>query len=216
MSDVKIVKNESKVALTSPFHPDLPARAKNLGGKWDGDKRVWTFDARDEERVRQMCREVYGTDGTPMQTVTIRMRLDGSQPQTIWQFGREIVTRPGRDERIRLGDGVVLIEGAFAASGGSRQYPAIGILKAPVVLEVRDVPLEMARMAVELEGLEGKDKYSDFSIVDDAPIAEPKPEIVIVVDIASASLAMLRQRYEGKGDDEIIAMALEALAAAEA
>jgi len=209
MGNVKITTNGNKITLSSPYHPNLPKRAKDLGGKWNGDARTWQFDVRDGERVRQMCREIYGTDGTPTQTATIRMRLEGSQPQTIWQFGREIATRAGRDERVRLGDGVVLIEGEFAISGGSRQYPAIDNLRRPVVLEVRDVPLEMARTAVE------KDPDA-YSIVDDAPTAEPKPEIIVVVNIASGALAQLRQRYPGKGDDEIIATALVALAAAEA
>ena len=37
-----------------------------LGGEWDGIRRVWLFDLGDGERVRTLCREIYGTDnGAP-------------------------------------------------------------------------------------------------------------------------------------------------------
>ena len=26
-------------------------------------RRVWIFDAREDDRVRSLCREIYGTDG---------------------------------------------------------------------------------------------------------------------------------------------------------
>jgi hypothetical protein len=35
-----------------------------IGGAWDGDWRVWVFEADDSDRVRTLCQEVYGTDGT--------------------------------------------------------------------------------------------------------------------------------------------------------
>ena len=52
-----------------------------------------------------------------------------------------IAERRGRDEAVRLGDGVVIVEGRFGRSGGSAKYPAL----APdgVVLEVRDVPASL-------------------------------------------------------------------------
>ncbi len=35
-----------------------------LGGEWDGTRRLWFFDAGDRDRVRILCRDIYGTDGT--------------------------------------------------------------------------------------------------------------------------------------------------------
>ena len=48
--------------------------------------------------------------------------------------------RRGRDERVKLGDGVVIVEGSFAGSGGSRANPKLITDDRAVVLEVRDVP----------------------------------------------------------------------------
>lgn len=54
---------EGRIAVSSPYHPHFPARARSLGGIWDAKRRVWVFDAADDDRVRSLCREIYGTDG---------------------------------------------------------------------------------------------------------------------------------------------------------
>jgi hypothetical protein len=47
---VSIVERDGRLAVTTPFHPDFPARARMLGGVWDGARRVWLFDPVDSER----------------------------------------------------------------------------------------------------------------------------------------------------------------------
>ena len=61
---VSIVEQDGRLAVNSPYHPNFPARARLLGGDWDVARRVWIFDAREDDRVRSLCREIYGTDGT--------------------------------------------------------------------------------------------------------------------------------------------------------
>jgi DNA repair protein RadC len=60
---VSIVERDGRLAVSSPYHPDFPPRARMLGGEWDAVRRLWLFDAGDGDRVRSLCREVYGTDG---------------------------------------------------------------------------------------------------------------------------------------------------------
>lgn len=159
---VKITKVDTKVVLSTPYHPSLPSRAKALGGKYDPQNKTWAFNARDEERVRNLAREIFGTDGTitePLVTVRFSGHMPGSE---YWKFGRLIARRPGRDAEVRLGEGVVLIEGHFLGRNGSTRYPVIG--GEGTVLEIRDVPLSMARRAIAED--------SRFSIVEDTPVAE--------------------------------------------
>lgn len=59
-----IVERDGRIAVTSSYHPDFPARARMLGGEWNGARRVWLFNAAEEERVKALCREIFGTDGT--------------------------------------------------------------------------------------------------------------------------------------------------------
>jgi len=60
---VSIVERDGRLAVSTPYHADFPSRARMLGGQWDAGRRVWLFDLGDGERVRTLCREVYGTDG---------------------------------------------------------------------------------------------------------------------------------------------------------
>ncbi len=61
---LSIVEEDGRIAVTSPYHPNFPARARVLGGTWDAARRVWLFDLSDRERVRTLCSEIYGPDGT--------------------------------------------------------------------------------------------------------------------------------------------------------
>ena len=60
---LSIVEQDGRIAVSSPYHPNFPARARGLGGTWDAARRVWLFDAREEERVKSLCREIYGIEG---------------------------------------------------------------------------------------------------------------------------------------------------------
>jgi DNA repair protein RadC len=60
---VSIVEQGGRIVVSTPYHPNFPARARLLGGDWDALKHVWIFDAREDDRVRSLCREIYGTDG---------------------------------------------------------------------------------------------------------------------------------------------------------
>lgn len=58
-----VEEEDGRIALSSPYHPNFPPRARSLGGIWDTARRVWIFDAGDHDRVRSLCREIYGSDG---------------------------------------------------------------------------------------------------------------------------------------------------------
>jgi excisionase family DNA binding protein len=155
--DVKVTTEGSKTTLASPYHPDLPADARKLGGRFDRATKHWEFDSRDEQRVRDLARQYYGTDGTEPDgdLVTVRVKLadyEGNKWDNTARFaGREIARRPGRDSEVRFASNVVLISGHLHPGGGSTQYPQINA-GGDVVVEVRDLP----RAALEMENA---DKY---------------------------------------------------------
>lgn len=143
-----------RVKLAAPYHPGLPSRARALGGKFDPSTKTWHFDARDEERVREIARALYGTDGKDAPPlVTIRVNLDKIRPNggSLWLAGREVAARLGRDLPARLGEGVIVISGGFPSTGGSRAHPRLEP-KSGTVLEVRDVPEVLARAEMERWG----------------------------------------------------------------
>lgn len=59
---LSITDEDGHIAVSSPYHPDFPARARGLGGYWDAARRVWMFAADDRERVETLCRDIYGSD----------------------------------------------------------------------------------------------------------------------------------------------------------
>jgi DNA repair protein RadC len=58
-----VEEEDGRIAVSSPYHRNFPARARSLGGVWDAARRVWIFDSADHDRVRSLCCEIYGTDG---------------------------------------------------------------------------------------------------------------------------------------------------------
>ncbi|MEU1078194.1 MULTISPECIES: hypothetical protein [unclassified Streptomyces] len=152
MEAVSVTTENGKTTVRSPYHPGWPSEARALGGKWNAAEKAWVFDARDEERVRQLARDTYGTDGTPDPAGTVSVQIpvldvqaSVGQPATLWQYGRTIATRFGRDEEPRLGEGVVLISGGFKQSAGSHRYIHLGPVDDEVtIVEVRDMPRSVA------------------------------------------------------------------------
>jgi hypothetical protein len=142
LPSVQLQCSDGRVTVRAPYHPDWPAAAKRLGGRWDPGNKTWQFDPRDTERVREKLAEIYGWDGSyPVEVVDLRIRLDllrASTSSAIWIYGRMVAERPARDSRVRLGSGVVLVTGGFPSSGGSRKYPEVSPLPGTVV-EMRDV-----------------------------------------------------------------------------
>jgi hypothetical protein len=156
---VKFVKTIStgvrRLKMLSPYNPDLPARARELGGSWDSTAQAWYFDPRDEERVRALALAIYGSDGSgaPVATMDLRVDLDAlprtdyPRYQPLWLGGRCVVERRDRDRHVILGDGVVTISGGFTPRGGSRANPSWDA-DTGTVLEVRDVPVPLGEAAI--------------------------------------------------------------------
>jgi hypothetical protein len=145
---------EGKFALVfSPYHPALVKSAQGLNGKWQSSNSLWRFDIRDEERVREIVRTVFGTDGsTPVEVCDVEMIITGNNGSgaQLFALGREIASRSERDARVKLGYGVTVVSGKFPGSAGSSKYPRL-VGSAPVVVLVRDVPAVLADVAAATE-----------------------------------------------------------------
>lgn len=152
-SEIKIYKTKAGgIAAQTPYHPDLPKRFKALGGKWHSDAGVWTFDLRDEARVRAVVEDVFGPLEKSGRLVTLRWTVSARyNPARL--AGRVIAERRGRDSAVSLAPGVVVVQGEFPNSGGSRNNPSLGISTGDVVVEIRDVDSNIAAKMVE-EGAE--------------------------------------------------------------
>ena len=132
----------SRLMVESPYHPSFPAAARRLGGTWDDRSRMWSFDVRDESRVRELTQRIYGEGGENSgRLYTVRLRSQGSwcvRHGGLYWGVRELAHATGRDSGARLGPGVVLLQGGFG-SGGSRANWTTDV-RDNTVVELKDVP----------------------------------------------------------------------------
>jgi hypothetical protein len=155
---VTVTTDTVSCTLAGPSAAELPHYAKTIGGWWNPTDKVWTFDVRDEARVRALAVKLYGTDGSgaDMPTITVRIpvpaRFTPYRYQELVLAGRTLAFRPGRDTPVRYADDVVLVSGGFPPRGGSVKKPVLGEARADTLLEVRDVPLAVGLQMIEEAG----------------------------------------------------------------
>lgn len=142
------------IVVRAPYNQNFVTAAQNLGGRWNGVG--WMFNARTTIRVCETLRTIYGTDQADYVSVTARFdagiwwRHDTTGDESTCYFaGRQILSRRERDSVVKLGNGVVLVEGSFSPSGGSVRYPSLDIDRGTIV-EVYDVPADHADLTAEI------------------------------------------------------------------
>ncbi len=139
MAGISLTADSDTISVQSPYHPRFVSRARELAGKWDVGARAWRFPLSQSERVRSLCQEVYGTDGTAP-TVTLRVAVpeQGTRQLQLWAAGRSLARAYGRDSGAKIGEGIVVVSGGFT-SGGSRANPEL-VVKTGTVVEILDCP----------------------------------------------------------------------------
>jgi len=164
MGQVKIEVND-KIKAYSPYHPDLPAPAKRLGGRWDASARCWTYDVRDEERVRELYTKIYGTYGEAATGDLVNIRVIFHKEfyerrSGIYVAGRCLGRATGRDSGAKLAEGVILLEGRITSGGSVKNWGTEAT--EGTVVEVRDVPRAKAQ-----EEIDNPSDYFAVEIIED-------------------------------------------------
>ena len=205
--NINIKKTGDEIAVTSPYNPEFAARAKRLGGRWNPSAKTWDFDARNEAHVRAALIAVYGSDGSLVETVTLRAVAKGdlsASARPIMLCGRVVVSASGRDSGARLGEGVVLISGR-ANSGGSVKNWTTKLTQGAVI-EMQDVPRTFAEEAVTDGERDFECEIVGVSALD--PCAE---HCVAIAQIVTQIAAALETKSD-ELDEELGARALNELA----
>lgn len=127
-STVSITEENGKLYVESPYNPDYVKRAKNLGGRWNADRRCWVFDARAEADVRALLADTYGTtgeEGEEEDLVTVEIELLGNwygARSSLFYAGRPIARAFGRDSGAKLGEGVMVLDGDVTSGGSMKNW----------------------------------------------------------------------------------------------
>lgn len=160
--NIKIYTSETSITVHAPYNTIFIAAAKRLGGKWVTPN--WVFDIRDEGRVRELCMQIYGSDGRVQDLCTVRAELDSSSKNyagPIEIAGRTVARAYGRDSGAKLGEGIVLLKGGFDSGGSVKNWKTI--TKDGTVVLVRDFPRAIAQKMIE-------DGATWLSIEPEAPV----------------------------------------------
>lgn len=165
---MNVQRNEKQISIVSEYNPDLPSKAKKLGGKWSPSTKSWIFDIRDESRVADLYRSIYGEwdndDDIPADAVTARVTIttDISEYHSgIFFAGRQVARATGRDSGAKLGAGIIVLGGNFDSGGSVKNWRTCA--KEGTIFEIRDVPLckveeEMEKEEWKIEILGNVDK----------------------------------------------------------
>lgn len=147
-TDVALKVEGDTIRVWSPYNPTMVKRARGLAGSFEGG--TWRFATRHEEQVRELLRDIYGTDGTPTPRVTVRFPATSDLLKelthgTYSAFGRPIARAWGRDSGAKLMGGVVCLEGGFYSGGSMKNWEIY--VRNGTVIEMVDVPEPLAMRA---------------------------------------------------------------------
>jgi len=126
---VEIKKNAGagEINVSVPYSLDFNDKAKKLGGKWaksDYHGGKWVFNAQVENLVRDLCLDIFGTDGTmSVNTVTVKIKKSAYHLKGPVSFhGRTLASAYGRDTGAKLGVDVALLDGEITSGGSFKNW----------------------------------------------------------------------------------------------
>ena len=111
------------------------------------NEKGWEFKREYKDIVKGHLMDIYGDDGNIISKCIVRVNLSKLSDiaySKIWadevrMFGRTLVMKKYRDSTPLLDKTVVLIEGGFSDSGGSRNNPSLNFYD-NTILQIDDVP----------------------------------------------------------------------------
>ena len=131
-----------RIRVVCPYHPEFRPASAGLSGIWARGMRCWTFDQRDEKKIRAVLVAIFGHDGSePVPLVDVDLTIHErmvATAQGVYFAGREVANSRGRDAEAYLGWGVALMDGDLPSSGGSAKYWTATLHSG--TYEIRDLP----------------------------------------------------------------------------
>lgn len=127
MNGIKIEVDGDKAALYTPYNDEFVSKVKNIGGKWNGSKKVWVIDKEAVDVVREIMLDVYGyNDVTANVTVNLMLTVGegglSEDRRSVVLFGKTLSRAYGRDTGGRAGDDVYYLSGGPSSGGSAKNW----------------------------------------------------------------------------------------------
>jgi hypothetical protein len=112
-----------RLELQAPYHPVLPFRSKQIGGKWMGPEIGWTFPLVEEPALRALCQDIWAVDGSAAaleSTIDLHVTVNEhaavrtvflAYELPIYLVGREIAASLANRKAARPGRGIRFLSG---------------------------------------------------------------------------------------------------------
>ncbi|CAM2910015.1 hypothetical protein CFR75_12300 [Komagataeibacter xylinus] len=141
---------DGHITLKADFHPELATQARRYRGRFMGKETGWSFRHEHEEAVRNVCRTLYGVDGTPeawadrcnvqieVNEQNIRTPLWRQFNADIYVAGRHVAGVFGPRQVLRTGKGVKFLRGGPCCALQHGAYEMD--VPSGTLLEIRNYP----------------------------------------------------------------------------
>jgi hypothetical protein len=155
-----------RLELHAPYHPVLPFRSKQIGGKWLGPEVGWVFPLEEEEALRRVCLDIWAVDGSLSdldEAVDLTITVDERAPvraifvayqSPIFLVGREVAASLKNLRGARPGRGVKFLQGSPRCVPSSNSW--MTVIPNGSVFIIRDVPSRAASRFREVVGDAGQ------------------------------------------------------------
>jgi hypothetical protein len=155
-----------RLELHAPYHPVLPFRSKQIGGKWLGPEVGWVFPLEEEEALRRVCLDIWAVDGSLSdldEAVDLTITVDERAPvraifvayqSPIFLVGREVAASLKNLRGARPGRGVKFLQGIPRCVPSSNSW--MTVIPNGSVFIIRDVPSRAASRFREVVGDAGQ------------------------------------------------------------
>ena len=157
---------QGRLELKAPYHPVLPFRSRQIGGKWLGPTVGWVFPLEEEEALRRVCLDIWAVDGSlpsSEKTVDLHVTVDERAPvrsifvayqSPIFLVGREIAASLKSLRGARPGRGVKFLTGKPCCVASSNSW--MTIIPNGSMFIIPDVPSVAADRFREVVGNAGQ------------------------------------------------------------
>lgn len=155
MKKTMVKKDNGNIFVKSKYNTLFVKKARFLGGSWDRESSAWSFPDSRESLVKELLREIYGTEGEEEPAiVTVQIDMDlfyDTLDSEIYLGGFPLASRRFRDADVKLAPWAYLVNGEFCPSGGSRNNPCVTWETGTVVKA--DVPAATYELEKGKEGI---------------------------------------------------------------
>lgn len=155
-NDIKIITENNKIKIYTPFSYKFVEKIKDTGAQWNGS--AWIIEKEAIDIVREILLEVYGRTDKTYTDKYVSVEIKFLEECCVWHggvefFGKPIAWARGRDSGVKYGENVFFKAGKARSGGSVKNWETI-ILKDSVCV-VTKVPETLAKKECEELNKEG-------------------------------------------------------------